>query len=396
MHQFTAAALIAAAAGTAHAQCIQETLLEPLPGHTTCFANNVSEDGFVVVGSSTASGAGQTRAFRWTHAGGMQNLGTLPGATTSTAADCSADGSVVVGTSGPNIYRWTAATGMVSLGRGIGVSAVAQAVSADGSVIAGHLRDATNADRAFRWTAATGIEIIGPAVGFLPSQAHGISSDGTVIAGGVYSVADGYRMARWTAETGMVDVGAHLGDETEGLGISPDGSTIAGLVRYDDADFQHVAMSWGPDGNNYFDGSQSPGEGTDASRTGTYIVGTTGRFGSWEQAYVYARDGRMRPIADIANDTNRGSRASGISTDGTVVVGRLLRRSDNRTLAAIWTLPNVDFNEDGFVDFFDYDAYVLCFETGSCPPGHTADFNRDGFVDFFDYDRFVQVYETGC
>jgi predicted outer membrane repeat protein len=55
-----------------------------------------------------------------------------------------------------------------------------------------------------------------------------------------------------------------------------------------------------------------------------------------------------------------------------------------------------DFNEDGFLDFFDYDDYVTCFETGVCPPGKTADFNGDGFGDFFDYDAFVLAFETGC
>jgi glucose/arabinose dehydrogenase len=55
-----------------------------------------------------------------------------------------------------------------------------------------------------------------------------------------------------------------------------------------------------------------------------------------------------------------------------------------------------DFNGDGFLDFFDYDAYVQCFETGTCPPGKTADYNEDGFTDFFDYDAFVLAYESGC
>jgi hypothetical protein len=55
-----------------------------------------------------------------------------------------------------------------------------------------------------------------------------------------------------------------------------------------------------------------------------------------------------------------------------------------------------DFNGDGFLDFFDYDDYVTCFETNVCPPGKTADFNNDSFVDFFDYDSYVEAFETGC
>ncbi|MEK6701194.1 MAG: hypothetical protein AABZ53_02950 [Planctomycetota bacterium] len=55
-----------------------------------------------------------------------------------------------------------------------------------------------------------------------------------------------------------------------------------------------------------------------------------------------------------------------------------------------------DFDGDTTVDFFDYDAFVACFEGQSCPPGKTADFDGDGSADFFDYDAFVVAFETPC
>jgi hypothetical protein len=55
-----------------------------------------------------------------------------------------------------------------------------------------------------------------------------------------------------------------------------------------------------------------------------------------------------------------------------------------------------DFDGDGFVDFFDFDAYVACFEGTVCPPGKTADFDGDGFVDFFDFDAYLAAFEAGC
>ena len=68
--------------------------------------------------------------------------------------------------------------------------------------------------------------------------------------------------------------------------------------------------------------------------------------------------------------------------------------------AAAWVtarkLCPADFNADGFLDFFDYDDFVNCFESGTCGDGRSADFNSDGFVDFFDYDDFVSAFETGC
>jgi probable HAF family extracellular repeat protein len=51
-----------------------------------------------------------------------------------------------------------------------------------------------------------------------------------------------------------------------------------------------------------------------------------------------------------------------------------------------------DFNGDGFVDFFDYDAFVAAFESGD----PAADVNGDHFLDFFDYDAFVGAFEAGC
>jgi hypothetical protein len=55
-----------------------------------------------------------------------------------------------------------------------------------------------------------------------------------------------------------------------------------------------------------------------------------------------------------------------------------------------------DFNGDRFVDFFDYDSFVSCFEGGACPAGRNADTNGDGFIDFNDYDAFVTAFEAGC
>jgi probable HAF family extracellular repeat protein len=81
-------------------------------------ARGVSADGSVVVGWAK-NAAGQQRAFRWTAAGGMQDLGTLPGGDWSEALGVSADGSVVVGSArnaaGQRAFRWTAAGGMEDL-----------------------------------------------------------------------------------------------------------------------------------------------------------------------------------------------------------------------------------------------------------------------------------------
>jgi hypothetical protein len=84
--------------------------------------------------------------------------------------------------------------------------------------------------------------------------------------------------------------------------------------------------------------------------------------------------------------------APAIGSDGTLVIAGI-----GTNVRAIRSSPCLaDFNADGFIDFFDYNAFVECFEGGTCPPGRSADFNADGFVDFFDYDGFVGAFEAGC
>jgi type VI secretion system secreted protein VgrG len=72
-------------------------------------------------------------------------------------------------------------------------------------------------------------------------------------------------------------------------------------------------------------------------------------------------------------------------------VGAVTMQSNRVSNACI-----ADFNGDRFVDFFDYDEFVACFETGSCTGRRSADINGDDFVDFFDYDAYVEAFEHGC
>ncbi len=74
----------------------------------------------------------------------------------------------------------------------------------------------------------------------------------------------------------------------------------------------------------------------------------------------------------------------------------ILEHEDHEMMRQFVVLCPADFDGDGFVDFFDFDAFVGCFEGGSCPPDTTADFDGDGFVDFFDFDAFAAGFEAGC
>jgi probable HAF family extracellular repeat protein len=119
-------------------------------GGTISEAYAANRDGSVIVGSSQLID-GQTHAFRWTEAGGMQDLDKTPG-NSSVANDVNADGSVVVGYSGDTAFRWTEPTGMISLGVLSGQSySYATHVSDDGETVIGD-----SGGRAFIWNAAFG------------------------------------------------------------------------------------------------------------------------------------------------------------------------------------------------------------------------------------------------
>lgn len=97
------------------------------------------------------------------------------------------------------------------------------------------------------------------------------------------------------------------------------------------------------------------------------------------------------------------SEARGISSDGVniFVTGYGYNSITDRIEALLWTAPvptpcSADFDGDGFIDLFDFDHFITCFEGGACPPGKTADFDADGFVDLFDFDAFISAFETGC
>jgi len=234
-------------------------------------ALGVSADGKVVVGGDN----------RWSAADGLQTL-TSPGDEFyATGLAASADGSVVVGTRSfepydPHLeaFRWTAPSGIVGLGDLPGGMVYSEAfgVSADGAVIVGVSQGALAPEtEAFRWTAADGMVSLGP------GRAMAVSADGSVVVGESNGEA-----FRWTAETGMVGLGLPAGASgSVAYDVSADGRVVVGATSFNDATVGSEAFRW-------------------TAEEGMVGLGHLSFPGSWGKKY---------------------SRASGVSADGSVVVG---------------------------------------------------------------------------
>jgi probable HAF family extracellular repeat protein len=214
-------------------------------------AYGISEDGKVVVGFADDGSAGnKKRAFRWTEAGNtMVSLGVLNSGNESFAQGVSADGKVVVGYAEDGnasfqnrAFRWTeGGNAMVSLGTiNGGTVSYAFASNNDGSVVVGWSQDGNvQAPRAFRWTDATGMISVedwlrnnGATVASdFTSEARGVTADGSVVVGTtVNSTAFIARVS--STGSGIIDVNEFYSSlaakPTANVGINYAGTVLNG------------------------------------------------------------------------------------------------------------------------------------------------------------------------
>ncbi len=179
------------------------TLLGTLPGYTAAEGWAVN-DSRVVVGMATGGGL---RAFRWTAATGMQDLGALAGGSLSQATDVNNAG-VIVGASdgaaGDRAFRWTQATGMQSIGvLAGGTLSAARAINESGVIVG--VSNSTLGFRAFRWRDGFGMESLGTLAGDASSDAADVNSFGQII--GSSTSASTSRAFLWSEGSGMLDLG---------------------------------------------------------------------------------------------------------------------------------------------------------------------------------------------
>lgn len=207
----------------------------------------ISADGATIVGSSDASG--NIEACYWDRSGIRTDLGFLPGHDRSEALAASADGACIVGyselTSSANsqrAFRWTAAGGMVDLGvAGDALRSSATGVSDDGATVSINQAGGSATSGAAIWSMTGGLALLPSVPGVVSSNfATGMSGDGTTTIGTSDLVVSGVgtnteNLATWTSAgivvlPGNLDPVDHPGSYSliDAKGVSHDGSVIVG------------------------------------------------------------------------------------------------------------------------------------------------------------------------
>lgn len=303
----------------------------------------VSNNGFVTGRAANASGSG-SNVFRWSASGGTEDLGTLTNVTgdMSVGLGISDDGSRIVGYgskagSGQFAIAWIegATTGaaanlqMYELG-GLEADAnsFANAISGNGNYAAGQAMDG-GLYQAVRWNLSSiesdggaAAERIGTLPGGTASSAAGISADGRVIVGssGYDSDTAHSHAYRWVEGEGMQDLG-----------------TLAGMT-----DFRSHA--------------------TDVSADGSVVVGTSEIAPSADyRAFYWKAETGMIYLGDwlARNDVLIGDtylyNATGISDDGTIIVGQMADNDGNNDRPYIArVLPDGSGGTNGLMDVNEY------------------------------------------
>ena len=207
-------------------------------------ADHISDDGTAIAGSSDVrdnfqSGpSDDSDAFIWTQESGLLSVGTLDGFVGSTSTGISGDGTVVIGQAftidnrQSEGFRWTADTGAVSLGPEIGIP---RDLSSDGRVIIGGPAI---------WKEGEGTTLL-PVVSDSDSAvARAVSGDGSIVVGAITSPVENsglteYRPVYWRngddPNEFVTPDGFSVGDRISATDTTADGLLTIGLWETNDS-----------------------------------------------------------------------------------------------------------------------------------------------------------------
>jgi len=292
-------------------------------------------------------------------------LGFLP-ESEAVATAVSADGSVVAGyATGPGVlraFRWTASDGLVPLALPDGAfESSATGVSGDGRFIVGVvvsiLPEIGYIHRPWRWDAEGGMLDLGNLPDPTTSGVNAISTDGTVVVGQSLSSSGWNRAFRWTSATGIRALGnLEGGHYSSAEAVSGDGAVVVGSADAPDR-LTNRAFRW-TSATGLVDLGVLPGElssaayGTNADGSivvGRATVGENTPGGRQGRAMRWTAADGMTDLGTLSG--YRDSVALGVSGDGSIVVGSVGQNADHpgdRTFdrAFIWSTAHgmIDLN----------------------------------------------------
>jgi uncharacterized membrane protein len=284
-----------------------------------------------------------------------------------------------------------------------GVSINAQAISMDGEVIVG-ASSRPEGNAAVRSIGMGEPTYLFPVSNTYPqplndSIAVATNADGSVIVGDRLD-----RAFVWTES----EPGRYLAPEpSQANDITADGQWIVGSAS--GPGVPTSAFLWHFDGTStLLDRVNWRGSiATSISDDGSVVVGSTYWLGGRITTFVWTPEHGMRRLIDLLVRDGHNPFAAVIyadpivSADGTIIAGRALPVWDSPYghSGFRFELPDLDFCSYadmaapyGIHDFFDVSRFLTEFTLG----GVLADSNFDGAVDFFDLSNFLTEYNAGC
>ena len=403
-------------------------VVPPAMDDTTSAIAAISADGSTVVGTTSRPTPYRKRAIvaHWSQGLSPTILMPLAAGQTSTATSVSCDGAIVGGQSGsssePQGVLW--ANGQVTpigfLAPSGSRASVVSAIACDGSRIAGQATNAAGHLEGFfaQRVGGTIAPLVG--IGFVSSGTQndssvtGLTADGRMVGRASWSNAGAWGFVQFifspTDGQGLKPLGASQGfgvDDTANA-VTPDGRVIVGAVTVPDGFGGTLLVP-----SRTVDGivsamapcEEGSGSATAVSADGRVMVGFNDCLGP-NRAFIWDPVNGYRLIEDIlsaAGTLPAGyslTIATGISADGTIVVGNgvgpgftprgwiaVIPRTDGSNCPAC----PADFDDNGGIDGADLAQFFYAYEEGS----ECADVDRNGGIDGADLANFFFVYEQG-
>ena len=361
--------------------------------------------GFATVGGISGDGAtafgmailASHQAVRWN----LEQMSALGPPVMSNAFSASNAGDVIVGQTSAfpaTGFVWRPATGMTA------APVSPYAISGNGLALGG---DYSNTGAAL-WSQANGRVTLG----FLPGHSSGgsatrvlgLSYDGTVAVGEA-DVSGSPTAFRWDPVNGMQDIGRTFGAyESRAYAVSADGGTVVG---------NHVNDQGGPRGSFRLTAAglyylYSGGIPKAVSSDGWVIVGRgSPTFGCyvWDPVNGF-RDIKVMLLAAgvTAVDPYRLTEATGISADGSVIVGNGYGASGLPQPWVVHIPPLCYPNCDGStatpaLNVLDFNCFLNKFTAGMNGDAGAlvyANCNNDAGLNVLDFNCFLNKFVQGC